>query len=320
MEIRPRGNGWNHPPRPIKRAPTQHLNDPKRCLKVVVVGDAFVGKTNILERLSNHRFDPARRATERYDTAELWVEMGGQITRLEIWDTAGQEEHRSLASQFYRGAHLCLFVYDLTNRKSFEGVRWWYNTLLTESPPAMTLLNNNQANAILIGNKLDLTHLREVSHSDGEQIAKEWGIPFVEQTSVDSHQASELECLFGSVVRKTLQQLVTHPYQRPRNLTASVIPDKPADPLQHQMPLPKPLDLSLEEEDPEEREAREERMQNALSHGVDDGDPVLALLNAPSQRPTGAFSLQDRRVNRVIYYELDGQTYVDETPEDACAC
>jgi len=274
----------------------QHLHDEARKLKVVLVGDAAVGKTNILERLAHHRFDPARLATDRFDRAEMWTEVGGQIVRLDVWDTAGQEEHHAIAPMFYRDAHLCVLVYDITKRKSFEGIRWWYDELVAQRPPALTLLPGGKPNAILVGAKSDVAHLREVAREEGEQIAGEWDMEYVEQNSVDSQQASALAIALGRAAVRTLARLVGDPVQRPRRISASVVPDRATgSPLRHAMPPPPSLALSDDEGDDEDR--------------------------ADSSARDQPFQLHDRRANRVRYYELNGQTLVDDDPDDDdCAC
>jgi small GTP-binding protein len=293
--------------------PPNNLADAERVLKVVVVGDGGVGKTNILERLSHHRFDPARLATSNYDKAEMWVEVGHQIVRLEFWDTAGQEEHRSLAPIFYRGAHICLLVYDVTNRKSFEGVRWWYQELINNRPPALSLLPNNKPNAVLVGTKSDMNHLREVPREEGEQVAGEWDMDFAEQSSIDSHQASELAILFGRISLRSLKYLMLNPQQRPRRISTSVVPTKPNSPLRHVSMLPAALPLdSMDSNDSNIDEGGEDDEYHDDANWAAHTSPVITL-----RQP---FPVHERRSSRVRYYELDGQTYVDENPEDDCAC
>jgi Ras-related protein Rab-18 len=119
-------------------------------MKVLVLGESYVGKSSLMLRFTSGGFDESQRPTIGVDfrvkTHE--VEGHGPVT-MQVWDTAGQERFRTLTSSFYRGAHAAIFVYDATSKETFESVRHW----LTEArsyatTPDMVLM--------LIANKIDL--------------------------------------------------------------------------------------------------------------------------------------------------------------------
>jgi small GTP-binding protein len=140
-------------------------------LKVVIVGEAGVGKTNLLKHLLQQPFSAAERATESYDRHSSFVQLGQEIIRLEIFDTAGQEKYRSLAPIFYRGARLALIVYDVTNRQSFSEVQWWHDEYLRQ---AQLDEDDGPGAILLVGEKNDLEHLREVRREEGVALALDW--------------------------------------------------------------------------------------------------------------------------------------------------
>ena len=173
--------------------------------KAVIVGDSQAGKTNLRHRLTQHRFTPAMRTTPEYEQAEVRIEFKGKMACIDLWDTAGQEKHRSLTPIFYRDAYLCVIVYDITNRRSFENASWWFDDFMKNNSPASTLLQpGNKPNVILVGTKSDDEHLREVTSSEGVALAAKWAdtVLFCEQTAVNSQELSRLMLAFAVAVER----------------------------------------------------------------------------------------------------------------------
>jgi small GTP-binding protein domain len=83
------------------------------------------------------------------------IEVLGKKVQLEIWDTAGQERFHSLAPVYYRKASAVLLVYDITSRNSFERAKSWLEELENNGNPNSLI--------VLLGNKTDLEHKREVN-------------------------------------------------------------------------------------------------------------------------------------------------------------
>lgn len=88
------------------------------------------------------------------------IELDGKLIKLQIWDAAGQERFRTITTNYYRGSNGILIAYDITNRKTFENVRFWLQEI------------NNHANEnvckILIGNKCDLNSERKVDYREAK--------------------------------------------------------------------------------------------------------------------------------------------------------
>ena len=91
--------------------------------------------------------------------------------KLQIWDTAGQENFRSITRSYYRSAIGALLVYDITNKDSFIHVKNWLEEVKLNGNPYMEIL--------LVGNKNDLEEERVVSYEEGESMAKENGLNFI---------------------------------------------------------------------------------------------------------------------------------------------
>ena len=89
----------------------------KNILKVVIIGDAGVGKTSLLKRYVENKFSKEYRVTLGADFLNKKVELNGKQYSINLWDTAGQEKHSTIASAFYNGADCCVIVYDVTSKK-----------------------------------------------------------------------------------------------------------------------------------------------------------------------------------------------------------
>ena len=90
--------------------------------KVVLIGESGVGKTSIIQRYINNTFTPGipTAGGANFTTKTMKFEEENQKIKFEIWDTAGQEKFRSLAKVFYKNAAVCILVYDITRKESFE--------------------------------------------------------------------------------------------------------------------------------------------------------------------------------------------------------
>ena len=94
---------------------------------------------------------------------------------MQIWDTAGQERFRTLTASYYRGAQGIIIVFDVTDRETFENVRQWMQEI--------ERFANENVCKVLVGNKCDLTDKRMVSKEEGDELAKTYGIPYIETSA-----------------------------------------------------------------------------------------------------------------------------------------
>lgn len=93
--------------------------------KILLIGDAGVGKSSILLRFTDDAFEEHLASTIGVDFKVKTVTMRGKTLKLTIWDTAGQERFRTLTSSYYRGCHGIILVFDVNDRSSFEHLRQW---------------------------------------------------------------------------------------------------------------------------------------------------------------------------------------------------
>ena len=140
------------------------MND---ACKIGLVGDAGTGKTCIISRFINDRFDKSQMTTAcpSFCTKTISYPEYNKTINLDIWDTAGQEIYRSISKLFYKGACVGILVYDVTSKKSFESIKeYWYNELK----------DNTESNIIfnIVGNKIDLFESEEVDEEEAKNYAK----------------------------------------------------------------------------------------------------------------------------------------------------
>ncbi|XP_005993187.1 ras-related protein Rab-39B-like [Latimeria chalumnae] len=149
--------------------------------RIILLGDSTVGKSSLLRRFSEGQFTDNCDPTVGVDfyAKTLEVEAGMKI-KLQLWDTAGQERFRSITKSYYRNSVGGLLVFDLTNRKSFEHVKDWFQEVTEHMKPYKLIL-------VLIGHKSDLTALRKVSQDEGETLASALGVQYIE-TSARNNQ------------------------------------------------------------------------------------------------------------------------------------
>jgi small GTP-binding protein len=147
-------------------------NYDEKC-QLLIVGDTTVGKTSILTRFTENKFNQNYLATVGLDffTKDVDFTNPKRRVRIKIWDSAGQERFRSLTQSFFRNANGIIIVYDVSNIESFENLKYWIQSINTQ-------LGNNDIHTIVIGNKIDLA--RDVKKEDAENFCKEKGYKYFE--------------------------------------------------------------------------------------------------------------------------------------------
>ena len=170
-------------------------------LKYVIIGDSGVGKSNILLQYINGKFNEDFKATVGVEFGAKNIEINGRIYRIQIWDTAGQENFRSIARAYYKNSICACIVYDITSRNSFNSVQSWIDDCTKQTPRNILLL--------LIGNKNDLNDKREVQYEEGEEIAKKKNMIFLETSA---KTGNNIDKIFEKSVKKIDQNIIDNKY------------------------------------------------------------------------------------------------------------
>eukprot|EP00758_Cryptobia_borreli_P007650 Tbor_TRINITY_DN5318_c0_g3::TRINITY_DN5318_c0_g3_i2::g.4706::m.4706/K07877/RAB2A; Ras-related protein Rab-2A len=143
--------------------------------KYIIIGDSGVGKSCLLLQFTDKRFEASHDMTIGVEFGTRMITVKGHQVKLQLWDTAGQENFRSITRSYYRGASAALLVYDVTRRETFENLQRWLTDCRENSSIHLTVL--------LIGNKTDLEDSRVVSYKEGKEFADNNGLLFIETSA-----------------------------------------------------------------------------------------------------------------------------------------
>ncbi|XP_068150580.1 ras-related protein Rab-30 [Drosophila tropicalis] len=170
------------------------MEDYKFLFKIVLVGNAGVGKTCLVRRFTQGLFPPGQGATIGVDFMIKTVEVEGEKIKLQIWDTAGQERFRSITQSYYRSAHALILVYDISCQPTFDCLPDWLREIQEYA--------NSKVLKILVGNKTDRDD-REIPTQIGEEFAKQHDMYFLETSA---KEAENVERLFYEIAAELIGQ------------------------------------------------------------------------------------------------------------------
>ena len=158
-------------------------------VKIIIVGDSGVGKTNLITRFASDKFDQNSKATIGVEFIYKTLKINKDVFKIEIWDTAGEERYKSITSAYYKGAKGAIIVYDITSEQSFDNIETWIQEVKGKA--------SNNLQILIIGNKSDLSKDRKVSSEQGIEKAKTLNLHLFEASALDKTNVNEaFNCLF----------------------------------------------------------------------------------------------------------------------------
>ncbi|GAM22830.1 hypothetical protein SAMD00019534_060050 [Acytostelium subglobosum LB1] len=166
--------------------------------KLVVMGGGGVGKSALtIQFIQNHFIEEYDPTIE--DSYRRQCQVDDDTCLLDILDTAGQDDYSAMRDQYMRTGQGFLCVYDVTSRTSFEEINVVRDQIIR-------VKDNEKVPIVLVGNKCDLENLREVTHGEGEELAKSFGCPFLETSAKKRFNVDE--CFFDVVreIKKSLKE------------------------------------------------------------------------------------------------------------------
>ena len=164
-------------------------------VKVILIGDSAVGKTNIMSKYLKNQFLEDSKATVGVEFGSKLFTINGHNIKAQIWDTAGQEKYKAITGAYYKGSKGAFVVYDITRKDTFDSVDKWIHDLKSTGDPKMTIM--------IIGNKLDLEHKREVLKEQGEEKAKSFECAFLETSAFSGDNIEKgFEMMISEIFKK----------------------------------------------------------------------------------------------------------------------
>ncbi|XP_069041090.1 GTP-binding protein Rit1 [Lepisosteus oculatus] len=177
------------------RTPGGAAGGPSREYKLVMLGEGGVGKSAIIMQFISHRFPEDHDPTIE-DAYKTQIRIDDEPANLDILDTAGQAEFTAMRDQYMRAGEGFIISYSITDRRSFHEAREFkqliYRVRRTPDTPV-----------VLVGNKSDLGHLRQVSVEEGRGLAREFQCPFFETSAAFRYYIDEV---FAALVRQIRQR------------------------------------------------------------------------------------------------------------------
>eukprot|EP00210_Caulerpa_lentillifera_P005944 g5679.t1 len=146
-------------------------------LKLIVLGDSGVGKSNLIHRFTSFGFNAIPKPTIGVDFAIKYLEVNDKIVKAQIWDTAGQERFKSITSSYYDGVDGAIVAFDLTRPDTFTGASFWLSDLAKH-------VTKKNFTVILVGNKSDLDANRKVTKSQIVSFCVEKNLSYVETSAL----------------------------------------------------------------------------------------------------------------------------------------
>ncbi len=158
-------------------------------IKYIIIGNCGVGKSNITMRFLYQKFCDNYVHTIGVEYGAKNIIVDNVDYRIQIWDTAGQENYRSVTRSYYTNCSCAFIVYDVTNNNSFKDIKDWINDCRKYTRSSILY--------VLIGNKIDLDNERIITYEQGEKYAKNNGMLFFEVSALTGENIDN--CFISSI-------------------------------------------------------------------------------------------------------------------------
>ena len=173
-------------------------NNYNYLFKYIIIGDSSVGKSNLLMKFAHNKFTKDYQATIGVEFGSKNIEINNKVYRIQVWDTAGQENFRSLTRAYYKNCVCAIIVYDVTNKQSFENIQNWLEDVHNQSPKTVLIA--------LIGNKIDLDDKRVITFDEGKELALKNGIIFMETSAKTGEGVNEVFNYTAQEIEKKMKE------------------------------------------------------------------------------------------------------------------
>lgn len=176
--------------------PTPNVLNTSIVLKILLLGNGTVGKTSLINRYLKNVYNPVYLTTIGIDQSIKFLSVNNKHIKLSIWDTAGQEQFRTIAKSFYNKTDAVILCFDLTEKESLDSISYWIDQLCNK-------IELNKIGLVLVGTKLDLADLEKVE-GISEEVKKyvdKYNIKYYKTSSLSGINVKEV---FNYLIKMTL--------------------------------------------------------------------------------------------------------------------
>ena len=185
--------------------------------RYIIVGDMAVGKSCLLLQFTDHKFRHQHELTIGVEFGGKTIEVKNKSIKIQIWDTAGQEQFQAITRTYYKGAIGALLVYDISRHETFEHITKWLNEIKANGSKDIC--------CILIGNKKDLEDQRQVKYEDGKRLAEEHNLLFLETSAKTAENVQECFTVSAERILDQIAKSGVDPTAPPKNVRISIEED-----------------------------------------------------------------------------------------------
>ena len=165
-------------------------------IKIVILGESGVGKSNLINRYNGGQFNPDSLPNNSSFFMSKNLKYGEKIYRINLWDTAGQEKYYSLTKIFLNEAKIAFIVYAINDKKSFNKVDFWHNLIKESCGDILTAI---------VGNKKDLYEMEQVNEEEAMEKAKSLNSEFGLTSALE--EDTGFDELIDKMIKKYIQNI-----------------------------------------------------------------------------------------------------------------
>lgn len=176
------------------------MKNAKTVYKIITLGDTFAGKSCIVNRFVQNEFENLSN-TIGVDFFAKDFTFKDTTIKLQIYDTSGQEQFKSITSNYYKRADGILFVFDLTREETFQNIQFWINEMKDQSD------DFTKVGLVLLGNKSDLVDAKKVEIKEGMALANTLGTKYFETSAQSGYNIQEaFQFLVEDIINKKSEE------------------------------------------------------------------------------------------------------------------
>ena len=186
--------------------------------RYIIVGDMAVGKSCLLLQFTDHKFRHQHELTIGVEFGGKTIEVKNKNVKIQIWDTAGQEAFQAITRTYYKGAIGALLVYDITRKETFDHITKWLNEVKSNGSKDIC--------CILIGNKKDLEEHRQVKFEEGQKLAEDNNLLFLETSAKTAENVNECFVISAERILEHINQTGVDPTSPSKNVKITIDDDE----------------------------------------------------------------------------------------------